>query len=105
MQFSNKSRGMPQVRSRSVLAKRANGLRRKADSFRWDDANKAGLMALDIKHPPEDWQRVTGVRIIDPDGWTTNMLDWGAPLTRDDFLSRAACSTAEYPPGFFDQFR
>jgi len=62
-------------------------------------------MALDIKHPPEHWERITGVKIIDADGWVGNMLTWETPITRDDFLMRAASSTAQYPKGFFDQFK
>lgn len=60
-------------------------------------------MALDIKHPPEDWQDITGVFIIDRDGWP--MGTWEQPITREEFLTKAAASTARYPRGFFGQFK
>ena len=58
-------------------------------------------MALDIKHPPEHWERLLGIEVMDPDGWRANMLDWEVPITREDFLNRAASSTTRYPKGFF----
>lgn len=57
-------------------------------------------MRLDIKHPPEQWERMLGVEVIDPDGWRCNMLPWEVPITREDFLNRAASSTTRYPKGF-----
>jgi hypothetical protein len=63
-------------------------------------------MALDIRHPPEEWERLTGVHIIDDDGWRgQHQQDWDEPITKEEFLDRASFSTAEYPPKFFDQFR
>lgn len=58
-------------------------------------------MRLDIKHPPEQWERMLGVEVLDPDGWRGNMLAWEIPITREDFLRRAAESTTRYPKGFF----
>jgi len=58
-------------------------------------------MRLDIKHPPEQWERMLGIEVLDPDGWHGNMLAWETPITREDFLNRAAESTTRYPKKFF----
>lgn len=58
-------------------------------------------MRLDVKHPPEHWEVVLGIDILDPDGWRDAYSDWNAEITRADFLDRAARSTTSYPQGFF----
>lgn len=44
------------------------------------------------------WQIVTGIHVVDPDGWRTGEgalgpTDWSTPISRDEFDARAALST------------
>jgi len=57
------------------------------------------VLAHEFCFVPEHWERVTGIRIIDPDGWRGKAV-WEHPVTRELFLRRAAESTAQYPRCF-----
>lgn len=47
---------------------------------------------------PAEWCRVTGVRILDPDGWRGDGgRDWAEPVTLIEFQERAGRSTREMP--------
>jgi hypothetical protein len=52
--------------------------------------------------PPVEWERITGVLVLDDDGWRCDAKSWKECLSREEFLNRAANSTTRYPPGFFD---
>lgn len=47
--------------------------------------------------PPEHWERVEGIRVIDPDGWQRDTGDWASewarPVTHADFMRRCDEST------------
>jgi hypothetical protein len=59
------------------------------------------VLAHEFCFVPQHWERVTGIRIIDNDGWRgRDFVHWDTPITREDFVQRAAISTAEYPRGF-----
>lgn len=47
------------------------------------------------KKTPNEWMAVTGIEIMDPDGWDRRNFDadWEIPLTRDEFLGKAFMST------------
>jgi hypothetical protein len=69
---------------------------------------KAELLGMNLKFPAEHWERVTGVQIIDADGWSTGVnvegfreSCWEQPITKEEFLARASESTAQYPKHFF----
>ena len=47
----------------------------------------------EVKHLPVTWCKLMKVKILDPDGWREDNKSWEAPLTRVDFLARAAKST------------
>ena len=78
-----------------------------------DDADTAELKAVlldgSLKFPASHWEQVTGVQIIDADGWAGvneegfQLCPWEAPITKDEFLRRAAESTAQYPRHFFER--
>ena len=43
---------------------------------------------------PEEWSKIKGYRIMDPDGWrTSDAPDWNTPINEAEFLRRAAVST------------
>lgn len=47
------------------------------------------------KKTPEDWARLKGIVIVDPDGWRDdeNYRRWDEPITEEEFRRRAAVST------------
>lgn len=53
-----------------------------------------------VKHRPSTWERLTGIRIIDPDGWRgPHGKKWGAPITEEEWSQRMMVSTvAGYTP-------
>lgn len=49
---------------------------------------------MDEMKIPEEWEEVTDIDIVDPDGWRhPSAKSWLEPLTREDFINRAAKST------------
>ena len=47
-----------------------------------------------VKHRPATWERLTGIRIIDPDGWRgPNGEKWETPITKEEWNRRMAVST------------
>lgn len=62
-------------------------------------------MRLDVKHPPEVWERLLSIHIIDADGWRNEGNDYATPVTKDDFLVKACSSTASYPKSFFKSLK
>lgn len=66
---------------------------------------KRAVLAADLKFPADHWQRVTGVVVLDADGWSRiceDQSNWDEPITRSEFLCRAAESTSIYPRNFFE---
>lgn len=52
-----------------------------------------------VKMVPEDWCTITGIEIIDPDGWRgQEALSCDDPITREDFITRAQVSTCKMWP-------
>lgn len=47
--------------------------------------------------PADEWCSITGIRILDPDGWREDNLPWDAPITEGEFIRRAMVSTASFP--------
>lgn len=58
---------------------------------------RKALVELAGMKVPADWERETGTRIINPDGWLMDGQPWDAPITRADFEERATHSTIERP--------
>jgi len=52
-----------------------------------------------VKHRPATWERLTGIRIVDPDGWRgPSAQKWGVPITEAEWSQRMVVSTVEgYP--------
>lgn len=45
---------------------------------------------------PDEWCRITGTRVLDPDGWRgRNGRPWDEPITLAEFRERASRSTQE----------
>ena len=42
---------------------------------------------------PVEWEAITHIRIMDPDGWRADGKDYTEPITRAEFIQRAAVST------------
>lgn len=58
--------------------------------------------------PPEEWERLTGVVVVDRAGWRGGFGDktWDTPLDRDEFLRRAMASTTQpWPDPLLDERR
>lgn len=46
---------------------------------------------------PDEWEKETGITIIDPDGWDRRNFEesWGTPITLAEFKERAFRSTIQ----------
>lgn len=44
---------------------------------------------------PDEWQKMLGVKVLDPDGWDRRNLEesWSEPISEDEFRIRASMST------------
>lgn len=42
---------------------------------------------------PDEWQEVTGVRVLDPDGWRRDGKSWTEAIPEEEFRQRATWST------------
>lgn len=62
----------------------------------WGDQNP------DTKKPAE-WEKLTGVIVMDFGGWDRSSAQYEIPITRDEFLSRAASSRAEWPQAILEE--
>lgn len=51
------------------------------------------LAAQEQLKTPDEWQEITEVRVMDPDGWRCDGRSWSHPLTEEEFRSRAMLST------------
>ncbi len=53
-----------------------------------------------MKFTPETWQRILGVKIIDPDGWRTGDFDanWQEPISFNVFMDKFNESTVRDCP-------
>lgn len=54
---------------------------------------------------PTDWSEITGIQIMDPDGWHgPNALSWITGISRSEFIERANMSTCRrYPNPLWDE--
>lgn len=50
--------------------------------------------------PADEWCDITGIRVLDPDGWRDDNLPWDAPITEGEFIRRAMRSTVCLPAGW-----
>lgn len=55
---------------------------------------------------PKEWQVVTGVVVMDPDGWRSKCgkhepRDFNDPITQEEFEDRLSISTIMCPPTYF----
>lgn len=47
--------------------------------------------------PADEWCTITGITVLDPDGWREDGLPWDAPITEAEFGRRAMRSTVRMP--------
>lgn len=54
---------------------------------------------------PEDWCRLLGARIADPDGWRDGSRQWWEPISREEFDTRLRVCTIDMRgyPDFYGQ--
>lgn len=58
-----------------------------------DQKDENPVTYLDLR-TPEEWGKVKGIRVIDPDGWRgEHGLSWETPITEEDYDNRAAVSS------------
>jgi hypothetical protein len=50
---------------------------------------------MNILLAPKTWEKLTGIEVIDPDGWDRRpkMFDWAKPITLRLFIDKCAEST------------
>jgi hypothetical protein len=53
------------------------------------------------KLTPREWQAVTGITILDNDGWRTDNKPFTDEITHEEFTRRAFESTCAFPRSFF----
>jgi hypothetical protein len=49
-------------------------------------------------HTPEEWQKITGIIIYDPDGWREDNKNWDDPIDQDEWNRRMIISTVIHHP-------
>jgi hypothetical protein len=59
--------------------------------------NDGTLIALkmkkSIRHRPATWMKMTGIFVLDPDGWRVDNKSFNAPLTEEEWTKRQQRST------------
>ena len=63
-----------------------------------DEVLKAGEQ-MHLLQPASDWERVSGIRILDPDGWRGDedfLEAWQTPIDKQEWLYRVSISTVDY---------
>jgi hypothetical protein len=53
-----------------------------------------------IMKSPDQWMKITGIKVRDPDGWRQEGLSWSTRISRLKFLRLTIPSTCSYPRGF-----
>lgn len=54
-----------------------------------------------LKLTPEQWQKILGFTVMDPDGWDRKgdfQTDWNKPISFNTFMDKAAESTTSPQP-------
>lgn len=57
------------------------------------DTLTALKMKKPIKHRPATWMKMTGIYVLDPDGWRGDNKSMNAPLTEEEWKWRQSKST------------
>ena len=53
------------------------------------------------KHTPDEWCKLFGVVILDPDGWRNSKISYDTPLTKEEFDQLLMQSTIMRPGAYF----
>lgn len=48
-----------------------------------------------IRKTPVDWERLTGIKVLDPDGWREADKDYGDPVSIAEFGELCKTSTVQ----------
>jgi hypothetical protein len=56
-----------------------------------------------VKHRPSTWEKITGIKIWDPDGWRKDGQSWYKPIDLDEWKVRQMQSTCTLPSSYFSK--
>lgn len=48
-----------------------------------------------ILKKPEEWGKILGWRVLDPDGWRKDDKPWEEPITENEYMERLFWSTIQ----------
>lgn len=46
-----------------------------------------------MKHLPRTWEKLTRLRVVDPDGWRACQKSWNVPITEEEWKLLVSRST------------
>lgn len=63
------------------------------------------MIAPEILRTPEQWCEVTGVEILDPDGWRMDGQHFEEPIGFEEFERRLVYCTIRMPANYYGRHR
>jgi hypothetical protein len=66
-----------------------------------DTPEGSGSLHRIVRRRPSEWEQITGIKILDPDGWRDGTR-WETPLTEREWKKRMQKSTRSYTPNSRD---
>lgn len=63
------------------------------DKLKTDVTLIALKMKKEVRHRPATWMKITGITVLDPDGWRCDNKSMYLPLTEEEWNWRQAKST------------
>ena len=51
-----------------------------------------------VMKSPDQWCKITGIQVMDPDGWRQEGLPWSTRISQSKFLRLVIPSTCSLPP-------
>jgi hypothetical protein len=66
-----------------------------------DTPEGSGSLHRIVRRRPSEWEQITGIKILDPDGWRDGTR-WETPLTEREWKERMQKSTRSYTPNSRD---
>jgi hypothetical protein len=53
-----------------------------------------------VMKSPDQWCKITGIQVMDPDGWRNEGLSWSTRISQWKFMRLTVPSTCCYPASF-----